>query len=198
LIADTTNDLKADVILITGDIVNNYIEEFEDAYQAMARLRAPRGIFLCEGNHDVMAGEGLVARACAERGLPMLKGQLATQRVSGRRLLIAGLPWTKNCPSSWIERLYPPREEGDLRILLVHYPEVFDTSAGVDLVLSGHTHGGQIMAGDIGLGPLLFKYWSGLYRRGQTSLVVSNGCGDWFPCRIGAPAEIGMLRLVRA
>jgi len=65
-------------------------------------------------------------------------------------------------------------------------------------MLSGHTHGGQIMVGDVGFGPLFFDYWSGLYRRGNSTLVVSNGAGDWFPCRIGAPAEIGRLRLTRA
>jgi predicted MPP superfamily phosphohydrolase len=198
LIADATNDLKAELIVITGDIVNRSMEEFPDAQQAMARMQAPRGVLLCEGNHDVMAGPGRVAQACADHGLPMLMSQTVTRPVEGKRLLIAGLPWTDRCPSSWIEALYPPRQEGDLRLLLVHHPDVFDTAGGVDLVLSGHTHGGQIMAGPVGLGPLFFKYWSGLYRQGPSTLVVSNGCGDWFPCRIGAPAEIGLLRLTRA
>jgi predicted MPP superfamily phosphohydrolase len=54
------------------------------------------------------------------------------------------------------------------------------------------------MFGDIGLGRLRFKYWSGRYQRGKTTMIVSNGCGDWFPCRIGAPAEIGLLRLTKA
>ena len=54
------------------------------------------------------------------------------------------------------------------------------------------------LLGEVGLGPLFFKYWSGRYQRGTTTMIVSNGCGDWFPCRIGAPAEIGLLRLRRA
>ncbi len=88
--------------------------------------------------------------------------------------------------------------EGDVRILLAHHPHLFDIAESVDLVLAGHTHGGQIMVGPVGFGPVFFKYWSGLYQRGTTSMVVSNGCGDWFPCRIGAPAEIGLLRLTAA
>jgi predicted MPP superfamily phosphohydrolase len=55
------------------------------------------------------------------------------------------------------------------------------------------------MFGDnIGLGRLRFKYCSGRFQRGNTTMIVSNGCGDWFPCRIGAPAEIGLLRLTKA
>ncbi len=94
--------------------------------------------------------------------------------------------------------LYPARQPGDVRLLLAHHPNLFDDAVETDLVLSGHTHGGQIMCGPVGLGPLFFKYWSGLYQREKTALVVSNGAGDWFPCRIGAPAEIGLLRLTSA
>jgi len=97
-----------------------------------------------------------------------------------------------------VSNLYPARQKGDLRILLAHHPHLFDVADSTDLVLTGHTHGGQIMAGPIGFGPLFFKYWSGIYQRRNTTLVVSNGCGDWFPCRIGAPAEIGLLRLTAA
>ena len=91
--------------------------------------------------------------------------------------------------------LFPPRQEGDTRILLAHHPHLFDIAQEADLMLSGHTHGGQIMFGDIGLGRLRFRYWSGLYQRANTTMIVSNGCGDWFPCRIGAPAEIARVRL---
>jgi predicted MPP superfamily phosphohydrolase len=59
------------------------------------------------------------------------------------------------------------------------------------LVLSGHTHGGQIMLNKtIGLGPLRFRYWSGLYEKPNSKLIVSNGVGNWFPLRVNAPAEI--------
>ena len=99
----------------------------------------------------------------------------------------------------WVSGLFPERQEGDVRILLAHHPHLFDIAQSADLVLSGHTHGGQIMLNEsIGLGPMFFKYWSGSYHRGQTTMIVSNGCGDWFPCRIGAPAEVGLLTLTAA
>jgi len=97
-----------------------------------------------------------------------------------------------------IDPLFPGRQPGDVRLLLAHHPDLFDAADSADLVLSGHTHGGQIMLGPVGFGPLCFKYWSGLYTRPHNTMVVSNGCGDWFPCRIGAPAEIGLIRLTAA
>ena len=78
-------------------------------------------------------------------------------------------------------------------IMLAHHPHCWDTAAkfNIPLVLSGHTHGGQLMlTKNIGGGPLRFKYWSGLYEKPGTKLLVSNGVGNWFPLRINAPAEI--------
>jgi hypothetical protein len=77
--------------------------------------------------------------------------------------------------------------------MMAHHPHSWDMAAdcGIPLVISGHTHGGQIMlTRQIGLGRIRFKYLSGLYTRPGSQLIVSNGVGNWFPLRIGAPAEI--------
>ena len=79
---------------------------------------------------------------------------------------------------------------------------LFDAAAraGIPLTLGGHTHGGQIMLNsELGAGPLMYRYWSGLYRKptGQAA-VISNGAGNWFPLRTAAPAEILHLTLKRA
>jgi predicted MPP superfamily phosphohydrolase len=82
---------------------------------------------------------------------------------------------------------------GAFPILLAHHPHVFDTAAemGFPLTLAGHTHGGQLMFDRRhGGGPFFFRYWSGLYKKGRSQMVVSNGIGNWFPLRINAPAEI--------
>jgi predicted MPP superfamily phosphohydrolase len=201
VMTDMVNSLKADLVVVTGDLINNVMEEFPDALAAIQRLEARHGLYLCEGNHDVFPGPGLVLNACRRNHLAMLWNETATLNIGGARILIGGLPWLAPDPStpSWlVTNLYPPRMEGDVRILLAHHPHFFDVSDQVDLLLSGHTHGGQIMFGDVGLGDLRFKYNSGLFHRGNMTMIVNNGCGDWFPCRIGAPAEVGLLRLTKA
>jgi predicted MPP superfamily phosphohydrolase len=201
IISDASNDLKADLVAITGDIINRAMDEFPAALAAIKRIESPFGTYLCEGNHDVIPGPGKVVRACAQNQLPMLYNTTTAIPVRGRRLLFGGLPWMKPEPDTTpdiVSGLFPARQEGDVRILLAHHPDLFDFADSADLVLSGHTHGGQIMIGSIGLGRLRFKYWSGRYQRSAATMIVSNGCGDWFPCRIGAPAEIGLLRLTAA
>jgi hypothetical protein len=202
IMSDAANDLKAGLVVVTGDIINREMREFPPALAAIQRIESRYGTYLCEGNHDVLPGPGLLVAACLRNQLRMLYNNCAALPVSGPRLLLGGLSWAsiyhvKTRPGM-VGELFPPRQEGDVRILLAHHPHLFDVAQEADLLLSGHTHGGQIMFGDIGLGRLRFKYWSGRYQRGNTTMIVSNGCGDWFPCRIGAPAEIGLLRLTKA
>ena len=69
----------------------------------------------------------------------------------------------------------------------------------IPLTLAGHTHGGQLMLNEqTGPGPLLYRYWSGVYTEAGRTLVVSNGVGNWFPLRTQAPAEIVHLKLARS
>jgi len=203
IISDAANDLKADLVTITGDIINRDMQEFPQALVAIKAIESRHGTYLCEGNHDCIPGDGVVIKACVENNLPMLCYQTIVLPIRGRQLLIGGLPWMKSGfekNPEVVSQLFPARQEGDVRVLLAHHPHLFDIAQeSTDLVLTGHTHGGQIMLTDhFGLGPVFFDYWSGLYRKGNSSLVVSNGCGDWFPCRIGAPAEIAHLRLTKA
>jgi predicted MPP superfamily phosphohydrolase len=201
IMSDATNDQKADLIVVTGDLINFRMEEFSDALASIQRLESRHGLYLCEGNHDVLPGPMLVVEACRRNQLAMLWNESATLSLDGGRLIIGGLPWLSpnpGTPSRMVTDLFPARAEGDVRILLAHHPHFFDVSDQVDLLLSGHTHGGQIMFGDVGLGNLRFKYNSGRFHRGDMTMIVNNGCGDWFPCRIGAPAEVGLLRLTKA
>jgi len=202
IISDATNDLKADLVTVTGDLINREMNEFASAIKAIKAIESRHGTYLCEGNHDVIPGPGIVMDACSENNLPMLAHESVILPIHGRRLILGGLPWMKESfegHPDLVESLFPTRQEGDVRVLLAHHPHMLDIAKSADLVLSGHTHGGQIMLGDhLGLGPLFFKYWSGLYQQDNTSMVVSNGCGDWFPCRICAPAEIALITLKKA
>ena len=110
------------------------------------------------------------------------------------------LPVPAFCLSRYaLDQLLARGNPGAFNILLAHHPEAFDeaVAAGIPLTLAGHTHGGQLMfTPSFGFGPWLYRYWSGLYRKDESQLVVSNGTGNWFPLRIGAPAEIIHLTLV--
>jgi predicted MPP superfamily phosphohydrolase len=89
-------------------------------------------------------------------------------------------------------------QPGAFPVLLAHHPHAFDYAENIPLTFAGHTHGGQLMAtANVGFGPMLYRYWSGLYRLGQRALIVSNGTGNWFPLRTRAPAEIIHLTLRR-
>src|SRR5690606_5487459 len=90
-------------------------------------------------------------------------------------------------------------KEADFQLLLAHHPHAFDAACdvGIDLTLSGHTHGGQMLLstkltkkGSIGLASLTNRYPRGLYSRGGHRLFVSSGVGSWFPLRFRCPAEI--------
>jgi predicted MPP superfamily phosphohydrolase len=201
LMTDLANDTRADLVLVTGDLINRAMEEFPPALAALQRIESRLGMYLCEGNHDVIPGDGLIVAACRQNGLRMLYGECLRLPINGTTLVLGGLPWMNPGPETAptvVSSLFPARQQGDVRVLMAHHPHLFDYAADVDLVLSGHTHGGQIMFGDVGLGNLRFKYNSGRFTRASTTMIVNNGCGDWFPCRIGAPAEIGLLRLVTA
>jgi len=134
---------------------------------------------------------------------PLLVNEYRVVPVRGRPVQLLGLPWERDeaVIANSVRQLAGQVAPGAFPILLAHHPHAFDAAAevGIPLTVSGHTHGGQLMLGEsVGFGPLLFRYWSGLYRKpgaGGASLVVSNGVGNWFPLRVGAPAEIIHLTL---
>jgi hypothetical protein len=100
--------------------------------------------------------------------------------------------------AGWVRELMQQRQPDAFPILLAHHPHAFDAAVEADLplTLSGHTHGGQLMLDSKhGFGPAMFRYWSGLYARERSQMIVSNGVGNWFPIRINAPAEIVHLTL---
>ena len=118
------------------------------------------------------------------------------------QLQLLGVDWYMGQEATYsaVRRTAMLRDPSAFPILMAHHPHAFNAAAeaGLPLTLSGHTHGGQLMLNEqLGFGPALFRYWSGLYRRGQSKLIVSNGVGNWFPLRVNAPAEIVHLTLRR-
>jgi predicted MPP superfamily phosphohydrolase len=114
-----------------------------------------------------------------------------------------GIPWSRSekLMREDVNDVVARRDPKAYPILLAHHPHAFDAAADarLPLTLSGHTHGGQLAINrDINAGNVLFRYVSGLYQHGDCKLLVSNGTGNWFPLRVGAPAEIIEITLTRA
>jgi predicted MPP superfamily phosphohydrolase len=203
-IVSRTNALHPDLVLFTGDLIDYALADLPAGLDMLRRLAPPERLFACEGNHDLFEGREEFERRVRSAGVRLLLDEAATLEVRGQKLQILGLRWgqpgTRHGASfdEHMQRVLPLRQPAAFPILLAHHPHAFDQAAeaGVPLTLAGHTHGGQLMlTSSIGAGPALFKYWSGLYRRRGSALVVSNGVGNWFPLRINAPAEILHLTL---
>ena len=206
-IVETTNALKPDLVLMTGDLINRRLADLPAAIDMVRRFDPKHGLFNIQGNHDLFDGRDAFNVGVRAGGVPLLVDQSATINVKGQPLQILGLQWGARRGSDSeidgsVARLLTQRRPDAFPILLAHHPHAFDQAAaeGVGLTLAGHTHGGQLqLTRDIGFGPWMFKYWSGLYRKeNQSALVVSNGVGNWFPLRINAPAEIVHITLRRA
>jgi hypothetical protein len=194
-IADATNRLQADLILLTGDLIDNSIKDLPAALAMIQRMDPRSGLFMVEGNHDLFDDPAEFVRSVRASGVNFLKNQSAIAQVRGQAVQILGIAWDRD-ESQMIEDVAAVaklRQPDAFPILLAHHPHAFDAAFrhGIPLTLAGHTHGGQLMVTPtLGAGPAMFKYWSGLYQNEGRSLVVSNGTGNWFPLRTAAPAEI--------
>ena len=199
-LAEATNRLEADLVLMTGDLLDQTVDDLPEALSMIDRIDRRSGLVTIEGNHDLFDGRDAFAQGVRSHGVPLLLDQSTTVTVRGRPVQILGTMWHMrgNPIAPHVDRTVAQRDPDAFPILLGHHPHVFDRAAehGLPLTLAGHTHGGQLMLNEaLGAGPAIYKYWSGLYRHGASRLVVSNGMGNWFPLRTAAPAEIIHLTL---
>ncbi|MFI5379972.1 MAG: metallophosphoesterase [Tepidisphaerales bacterium] len=205
-ITQAVNDLNVDLVAVTGDLIDHWMGVLDDGIALVRSFRSRNGTFLCEGNHDLMEDHDGFESLVRKAGLRLLLNESAMLQIRGRKVQMLGIRWgrRKNLDAMYAEHFaatLPLRDPAAFPILIAHHPHTFDPAAeaGLPLVLCGHTHGGQIMlTRSIGPARILYKYLSGLYRRDGTSLVVSNGVGNWFPLRINAPAQLAELTLRRA
>jgi predicted MPP superfamily phosphohydrolase len=198
--ADKTNSLRPDLVLWTGDLIDYALSDLSDGIALVKAVEGRYGAWLAEGNHDLADDEGQFQRRVKAAGLPLLLDESALTKVRGYPVQIFGLRWISGADphrdhvtALQLRQVLRQCQPDAFPILLSHHPHAFDAAvnAGLPLTLAGHTHGGQVMLDPKhGLGSVMFRYWSGLYRRGRSQLVVSNGVGTWLPFRINAPAEI--------
>jgi predicted MPP superfamily phosphohydrolase len=198
---DAVNALDADLVAVTGDLITNGDAYVAAVASALGRLRAREGAFACLGNHDYFTDGEALARALERAGLTVLRNRGVTLQRQGARLYVGGVDdtWTKRAD---VPRALAGRPAGAPAVLLAHDPELFlpAAEAGADLVLSGHTHGGQFavpgMARRWNLARLITSFTTGVYRAGRTTLYVNRGLGTTGPpIRLGARPEIAVLTL---
>ena len=201
------NELRADLVLLTGDLINDALVDLDTGLEFARKMESRFGLAIIEGNHDLIENPREFERRVKASGIPFLLDESTIMNVRGFPVQLLGLRWTRvygegrdAAIGAEVRKLLEQRETTAFPILLAHHPHAFDAAAeaGLPLILSGHTHGGQLMLNEqLGFGPALFRYWSGLYTRGRSKLIVSNGVGNWFPLRVNAPAEIVHLTLRR-
>jgi predicted MPP superfamily phosphohydrolase len=194
------NELKPDLACVTGDLIDNpacagWLAE------VLGRLEARYGVYFVLGNHDLEFGGAMIRRVLTAAGLIDLGSRWIEVLVRGQRVILAGneLPWFP--PAADLSRAPPPSPDGPPRIVLAHSPDqiAWARSADVDLLLAGHTHGGQIRLPL--LGPIFapsrwgVEYASGLFYAAPTTMHVSRGVSAEFPVRMRCPPEMAHLVL---
>ncbi|MGA9117304.1 MAG: metallophosphoesterase [Bacteroidota bacterium] len=199
------NRLEADCVVFTGDLVDGSVSWLREDTAPLGDLRARAGLFFVTGNHDYYSGvEEWVAEA--ERlGFTVLLNSHQVIRRGDAGIVMAGITdWSGGdfhpLHVSDPEGAFRGAPEGMPRILLAHQPRsvVPAARAGFDLMLAGHTHGGQFFPWNF-LASLSQPYVRGLHRHGEGWVYVNRGTGYWGPpLRIGVPPEITLITLRRA
>jgi predicted MPP superfamily phosphohydrolase len=194
-----TNQLKANLVVMTGDYLSWDPAPQGEVVQALAGLRAPYGVFGSLGNHESLTDtEESITRLFATQGIRILRQESAPIRLGGDTLNLIGLDDSITDDKA-VEHLVMP---GTVNILLNHNPNDFDQAVelGIDLMLAGHTHGGQLSLESLRHGLSLIRletpYVSGWYEKSGGQLYVNRGIGTTIlPIRLGARPEITVLEL---
>ncbi len=190
---------RPDLVLMGGDLTNTRVREVLFLERGISRLSPALGIYAVPGNHDYFEGKGIGRwRSLLEgMGVRVLVNEAVRVGRGGDSLWIAGVDdLTEGRPDLRIT--LEPVRSGEPVILLSHHPDFFfeAAAAGVDLTLSGHTHGGQIEPLRFMMGHTKFKYWEGWFEQEGRRLLVSRGVGcTLLPIRVGAPPEIPILQV---
>ena len=205
-IFEIVNSLEANAITITGDFVDSSDSQIEPLFKAVQMLKAEYGIFGCLGNHDHFATARKVSSAVEQRGIIMLNNSNARLAVNGERISIVGIDDAGRGQANFADwnKALDDVDPDSFKIALTHRPDEWDhtRSAGMDLTLAGHTHGGQVgfRLGPLNLNPvyLIHKYAMGLYSQDRAHLYVNVGVGMvGVPIRMVKP-EVTLLTLRRS
>ena len=206
--ARLVNSLNADLIVVPGDFVTSNFNEVYPFAEAFHVLHAPYGVYGVLGNHDFYSGADAVAKEVDACGIRMLRDDKVVIEKKGGKFSLLGVDdvGVNNRARIKLEEALGPSPLEIPKILLCHRPYYLSEAAEkkIDLVLSGHTHGGQVVFGRFGnvvIAPsrIASPYVAGKYREGDTHMYVSRGIGTvGLPVRINCPPEITKITLRRA
>ena len=195
---------KPDIFVLTGDYSTSYRRYIEPCAEALGGLSAPDGVWAVLGNHDHYTDPELTTWALERQHITVLKNQNTNLKRGPDTLQLSGIDdWTWNA-TDWT-KAFAGLNKAVPTILLSHQPNVleFDQTQNMSLILSGHTHGGQIKIPWLGTPAKLatkdLRFAQGLFRHNDVQLYVSSGTGViGLPIRFGVRPEIAVLRLKRA
>jgi predicted MPP superfamily phosphohydrolase len=199
---DMANETRANIALVTGDLITRPGDPLDACLGQLARIRADAGVLGCLGNHEIYAGtENYVTEQGRRIGIEFLRRQARQLRFGDAVINFAGIDYQR-MHSHYLQGMEQLIVPGAVNIMLSHNPDVFPVAAaqGYGLTISGHTHGGQvdveILHQHVNVARYFTPFVQGLYRRGNSSVYVSNGLGTiGVPVRLGAPPEVSVLRL---
>ncbi|MEV6960026.1 metallophosphoesterase [Streptomyces sp. NPDC051207] len=195
-VVDTINGTQPDLIAVVGDLVDGMVEDLGPAAAPLAQLRARHGAYFVTGNHEYFSGAEQWVEEVRRLGLHPLENarrELAHFDLAG----VNDVRGEAEGQGPDHARALGDRDPARACVLLAHQPVQIHEAVehGVDLQLSGHTHGGQLWPGNLvaaAANPTL----AGLERYGDTQLYVSRGAGAWGPpTRVGAPSDITVIEL---
>lgn len=195
-IVDTINATSPDLVAVVGDLVDGSVADLGSAAEPLAALRARHGSYFVTGNHEYFSGAQQWVDHVRELGLVPLEN--ARVEIGGFDLAgVNDIAGETEGQGPDFGRALGDRDRGRAAVLMAHQPVVIHDAVehGVDLQLSGHTHGGQLWPGNL-LAELANPTVAGLERYGDTQLFVSRGAGAWGPpVRVGAPSDITVVEL---
>jgi predicted MPP superfamily phosphohydrolase len=202
-VVETVNAQHPDVVAIVGDLVDGEVSELREDVAPLADLVSPQGVWFVTGNHEYFVDTAAWLRHLPTLGVQVLRNERVELRRGSAVVDLAGID-DRTAASSGVPghgadlaAALDGRDESRPVVLLAHQPVQVEQSraAGVDLQLSGHTHGGQLWPFDA-LIRLDQPAVEGLHRFGDTQLYVTSGAGYWGPpMRVGAPPEVTVVEL---
>jgi predicted MPP superfamily phosphohydrolase len=210
-IVNKLNEINIDLLLITGDFVDDYVV-LDEAVKLVKKVKTKYGVFASPGNHEYYRGIEPVIKAFKKHKLPLLINQGLNIENDGEKIFIAGIddPYRIDKSEKTKENIKPFLENSlkkalknykneEFKIIMSHRPKLLSVANkyNIDLILSGHTHGGQVgFNGKSLFEPFYPKHFLwGKYQINKTVLYTTSGAGHWFPFRVNCPTEIPIITL---